>query len=119
MATAWPGTLPANPRRDLTWQPKPNVIGFGTEVGKGKLRRRSTYRSKLWSLPFIMTDAQLAIFQAFFETDLADGALPFEYVYPRTGDTWEFTFDKDSPYSVAYFTPLEHLVTLSLDGEVV
>lgn len=66
-----------------------------------------------------MTDAQLATFQAFFEDDLMDGALPFEWVYPRTGATWRFTFDKDAPYSVAYLTPLEHLVTLSLDGEVV
>ena len=119
MAATWPGTLPAYPRRDLTWSPKPNVIAFGTEVGKGKRRRRSTYRSKLWSLSFVMTDAQLATFQAFFETTLGDGALPFQWVYPRTGATWEFTFDADNPYTVAYFSPLEQLVTLSLDGEVI
>ena len=119
MAAAWPVSLPAYPRRDLTWSPKPNVISFGTEVGKGKRRRRSTYRSKLWSLSFIMTDAQLADFVAFFEDDLEDGALPFEWVYPRTGDTWEFTFASDTPYTVAFFTPTEQLVTLSLDGEVV
>lgn len=118
MAATWPVSLPANPRRDLTWSPKSNVISFGTEVGKGKLRRRSTYRSKLWSLSFIMTDAQLADFVTFFEDDLEDGALPFEWVYPRTGDTWEFTFDAGQPYTVAYLSPLEQLVTLSLDGVV-
>ena len=59
MASIWPITLPQNPRRDLNWTPKGNVIAFGTEVGKGKRRRRSTYDSELWSLPFIMTDAQL------------------------------------------------------------
>jgi len=118
MATPWPGTLPAYPRRDLGWSPKGNVIAFGTEVGKGKRRRRSTYDSELWSLSFIMTDAQLAIFKAFVRDDLKGGSLPFDFVYLRTGDTYRFSFDTDAPYSVAYFTPLEHLVTLSLDGEV-
>lgn len=118
MAATWPGTLPQNPRRDLGWSPKGNVIAFGTEVGKGKRRRRSTYDSELWSLPFIMTDAQLATFKAFFSTDLEGGSLPFDYVYPRTGDTYRFTFDTEAPYSVAYLSPLEHVVTLSLDGVV-
>lgn len=118
MAATWPITLPQNPRRDLGWSPKGNVIAFGTEVGKGKRRRRSTYDSELWSLPFIMTDAQLADFKAFFADDLESGTLPFDYVYPRTGDTYRFTLDADQPYTVTYLTPLEQLVTLSLDGVV-
>lgn len=118
MAATWPITLPQNPRRDLNWSPKGNVIAFGTEVGKGKRRRRSTYDSEVWSLPFIMTDAQLTEFKTFFSVDLEGGSLPFDYLYPRTGDTYRFSFDTESPYTVAYLSPLEHVVTLSLDGVV-
>jgi hypothetical protein len=77
--TAWPSDLPQCPVRGLQRQPKPNVVTFGTEVGPAKVRRRSTARTVTHATTFIMTTAQLATFEAFFETTLEDGALPFDW----------------------------------------
>jgi len=117
MAATWPATLPQHPRRNgFSRSPRPNIVAFGTEVGKGKRRRRSTARSQLWTLQFIMTADQVEDFEAFFNDDLEDGALEFEWVYPMTGATWRFTFDTDQPWSIAPLSGVESLVSLSLEG---
>lgn len=115
--TDWPATLPANPRRSgLTRQPRPNIVSFGTEVGPGKRRRRSTARTKLWGLQFFMTATQLATFESFFEDDLKDGALSFNWVDPADSTTWSLLFDADNPYSVTPVSGVEFLVSCNFEG---
>jgi hypothetical protein len=116
----WPDTLPQHPLRDgFSRAPQPNIISFGTEVGEGKRRRRSTARLQSWTLSFMMTAAEVAIFELFYQDDLGDGVLPFDWVYPMTGATWRFWFDVQQPYGISIATGIEYRVDLSLDGRIV
>lgn len=81
--------------------PNSNVISFGTEVGPGKTRRRSTARTKNMAASLMVDGTQLATFEAFFEDDLVDGSLPFDWVDPVGGAACTFRFDPASPYSVS------------------
>lgn len=96
----WPASLPCS-LRGKQRTPVPNVIAFGTEVGSGKVRRRSTARGKKQTFPFVLSRDQVAIFEAFFEDDLRDGALSFRWADPVTLVTHEWRFDVQQPYSLA------------------
>lgn len=100
---SWPVTLPQEFQRSgFQRAPKAsNVIAFGTEVGPGKTRRRSTARTKshTGTVPGL-TLAQVAIFESFFENDLADGALTFTWSDPVAGGTATWRFDTEGAYSL-------------------
>ena len=97
---SWPNTLPDAFLRDgFARTPQPNVISFGTEVGPGKVRRRTTARTKSHTFSMKMTLVQLNEFEAFFEDDLSDGAIPFDWTDPVAGDVASWRFDPGSPYS--------------------
>lgn len=99
----WPTDLPQYPLvSGFSIQPKQNVISFGTEVGPGKIRRRSTAR--IVSMPFSMylNADQLQTFIAFFNDDLEDGALPFTLSDPVTYGLASFRVAPgDPPYTAA------------------
>ncbi|MEQ1901853.1 MAG: hypothetical protein ABL866_14115 [Devosia sp.] len=102
MATIfWPASLPRCALRGKQRSPAPNVIAFGTEVGPGKVRRRSTARIRRMTLPFLLTRAEVPIFEAFFEDDLKDGALEFSMNDPVTGDGATWRFATDNPYALS------------------
>src|SRR5689334_807629 len=102
----WPGTLPTKPQRNsFRYGAVSNVISFGTDVGPGKVRRRSTARIKKATGAFWMTEAQLATFQSFFEVDLKDGALAFDWPDPITAVTASWRFDPGSAYEVSPVGP--------------
>lgn len=97
----WPETLPQVSLIDgLSYAPVQNVVAFATETGPGKLRRRSTARSKVVTMRFLLDETQRATFLAFFEDDLEDGALTFELDDPVTGELAKWRFDPASPYSL-------------------
>lgn len=99
---SWPLTVPESPLVDAFGRsPKPNVISFGTEVGPGKVRRRSTARTKVVTARFIFTTAELADFEAFFEDDLEDGALAFDWSDPVDDVTKSFRFEPGGAYTVS------------------
>lgn len=113
----WPLSLPQAPLlAGFQFSPQGNVASFGTEVGPGKARRRSTARVR--QLPFNthMSDAQLDDFIAFFEDDLADGALPFDLTDPVSGGTRSFRFSspQESPYTSSKIGPDLWLVATQL-----
>ncbi len=95
----WPAELPCA-LRGKAGAPQPNVISFGTEVGPGKVRRRSTARVKRMPIPFLLTRGQVALFEAFFEDDLEDGSLPFAMPDPITGASASWRFEPEGPYSL-------------------
>lgn len=100
MSIEWPASLPQCPLRGRQRAPQPNVISLGTEVGEGKVRRRSTARTKRITMTFVLTRAQVAIFEAFFEDDIADGALSFTMNDSADQTTRTWRFDPQSPYSL-------------------
>jgi hypothetical protein len=98
----WPATLPQLPQRNgFQRRPKPSVIAFGTEVGPGKRRRRSAARTIPISARFQIDVGLIPTFETFFHVTLADGALPFSWTDPVTGDAAAWLFDDSDPYDLA------------------
>jgi hypothetical protein len=95
MAT-WPVSLPQMPLYNgLSVQPEKNRVDFWTDVGPGKRRRRSTARSQIMPVKFNMTEAQRAVFKAFYEDDTADGSLPFTWTDPFEDESASFYFETE------------------------
>ncbi|GLI23493.1 hypothetical protein GGQ86_002969 [Xanthobacter flavus] len=90
MTAAWPSGLPAPMRNGWGEQSQPNTVPFTPEVGPPIRRRRSTVRTRISTMTFRMSGAQLQTFTSFFENDLKDGALRFTMAHPVTGasETW-------------------------------
>ena len=98
----WPLSLPADPLiAGYSVAPQKNVVAFGTEVGPGKVRRRSTARVKTISNDTYLQAGQLAVFLSFFEDELQDGALTFTWTNQLDGLTASFRFAPDSPYQLS------------------
>lgn len=110
----WPVTLPQCPQRAVQQSPQGNLISFGTEVGPGKVRRRSTARTKAMSMVMWMTGAQFATFKTFFENDLSDGAVTFDWKDPTDQSDATFRFEPGQPYSATRISGDRFAVTLSL-----
>jgi len=90
---AWPSDVPfICSLSDLDRSgPLGQVAEFTPDVGVPKVRRRTTapYR-RLAGATGVMDATQYAAFEAFWETDLADGVLDFTATHPATGATVTF-----------------------------
>ncbi len=85
MAT-WPVTLPQNVLVKGFSETLPDlVLRTPMESGPAKSRRRLSYNVRVIPCYIIVTQAQAAIFDTFYNTDLEGGALSFDWVSPRTG----------------------------------
>lgn len=81
----WPGTLPQLVlTRGFSETAPWAVLRTDMDTGPAKTRRRSTAAPRPLSAQIKVTKAQVAVFDAFLETDLAGGALAFDWVEPRT-----------------------------------
>ena len=84
MAT-WPTSLPTHPKlRGYAESAETNVIRTPNELGPAKLRSRYTTSVKLFSMSLVMTAAQFATFETFYESTISYGAESFDWVHPRT-----------------------------------
>jgi hypothetical protein len=94
----WPAALPQRPLRDGFQKSGPDntVIGFGTESGPGKTRRRSTARTKPMQLTFRLDVDLVDDFEAFYEDELLDGALSFTMPDPITEVSITVQFDPET-----------------------
>lgn len=98
MAT-WPVTLPTTPLQDGYSETLPNnIIRTQMDKGPAKVRKRMTSNVRPISCAFVLTTAQLAIFESFFITDCAYGAIHFDWAHPRTGSTLDFRFTDQPKY---------------------
>lgn len=96
----WPAGLPFFVSRDA-YRRSGAADGFiesSVSVGKPKRRRRTSVVQK----PFRgrinnITSAELAIFEAFFETDLVNGMLEFEATDPVTQSLRNYRFVAGRP----------------------
>jgi hypothetical protein len=91
MAT-WPGSLPQYPLRD-SWEETPGwgVIASPPDVGPVLTRRRFTATEQPRTAEFNLDATQKTAFKAFFETDLAGGAVPFDASWDGTVRSYRLT----------------------------
>lgn len=82
----WPTSLPGGPRWGWSQQPDDNVVRGPGDKG----RRRFTRAQRSYQVTSVLTGSQLADFLTFWTEGTLDGALPFEWVHPDTGDTTDF-----------------------------
>lgn len=83
---SWPATLPQLPlAADHAEAPPDIVLRTQMEVGPAKLRRRTTAGASPLTAGFILNETQVATLRTFYESTLSGGALPFDWLHPRTG----------------------------------
>ena len=83
--SSWPTTLPIPTAAGYTLKPVDQSIRTDMEGGAARARRRTTARNDKASAAWYLTDAQLAIFRAWFdnsETGAAGGAAWFSISLP-------------------------------------
>lgn len=100
MADAWPGTLPQAPDWSGYQETSPNVaIRTQMDAGPPKLRRRFTAGIRPFSMQFLLTQAQVATLDTFYQTTLTGGTEAFDWTHPRTGAAASFRFVSPPQYS--------------------
>lgn len=84
---AWPiAPFPQLPlQAGYSESPPDTVIRSPMDAGPAKLRRRTTAGVRRLACALRLTTAQVATFDSFYVTSLQGGALPFDWVNPRTG----------------------------------
>ena len=90
---SWPDLLPDSFLVEgLSIQPQSNVIRTQMDAGPKKARRRYTARTIIFSGKQRFDDAELAVFEQFYHTVLADGLLRFYFNDPVSNQLAEFRF---------------------------
>lgn len=97
----WPATLPP-PKADssASFGAPNNVIETGMETGAPKVRRRFTAVEIPFTCALKLSQAQVAVLEAFYYTTLKQ-VLPFDWTDFRTGVTCAYRFTKDG-YTATY-----------------
>lgn len=97
---AWPASLPQRPDvSGYSEKPQSQVTRSEMDAGPAKSRRRFTAGTTDLAWAAVITGAQIATLESFYDSDIAAGALPFDMPHPRTGDT--ITVRMKSPYSLS------------------
>lgn len=87
----WPASLP-DISLALTETRQDATIRSSMDAGPMKMRRRFSAASRYVTGSVIMDNTQRATFDTFFETTIAEGALPFDMDDPRDGTSLEWRF---------------------------
>lgn len=81
---AWPSSLPQRPLLEgAAEQGQGTVVRTDMDVGPAKLRRRYTAEVTRFDVSLILTTAQVATLETFYDTTL-QGVDPFDWTHPRT-----------------------------------
>ena len=75
---AWPTTLPAPLVDGYGIEPVDQTVATDMETGTKRVRRRSAVQIDNVSVSYNFSDAQMAIFRAWFYSELAGGAATFD-----------------------------------------
>jgi len=97
MAT-WP-TLPAPIINTFNETLPDNVIRTSMDKGPAKVRRRTTANVRPIQFSMVLTEAQVATLDTFYNTTTLSGAQEFDYTHPRTGATVSARFTQPPAYS--------------------
>lgn len=95
---SWPNTLPqfaleSGYQEDTQDQ----TIETQMEAGPAKIRRRFTKEIRTYEIQMMMTQAQAAAFDTFWQTDCLGGSISFDWVNPRTRAATTFRFRLPAP----------------------
>lgn len=89
----WPTGLPQKLNQSGFSNTLPdNVIRSDMDVGPNKVRRRDVSAPEPIRGSITVTESEYSLFVTFFNTTLASGSIPFDWVHPITGDSAEFLF---------------------------
>ena len=106
--TAWPAALPLQPLVDGFRETLPETtLRTDMDQGPAKIRQRFTRGTGKISARYLLTAAETALLDDFFNTALAGGSLSFDYTHPRTGEILSCRFRAAPAYaaiSAGYFT---------------
>lgn len=97
---AWPGTLPQCTQHNGYVETKDDgILRTSTDIGPQKRRKRTNAVVTNLSVSWVMTAAQLATLESFFQSTIQAGSLAFDFPHPRLGGTVSAVFA--GPYSIA------------------
>ena len=90
---AWPAALPQLSLLEGALEaPQDATIRSEMDVGPAKRRRRYTWSPRRFSVPLILTVAQVATLETFYVTTLGGGVDAFDWLHPRTAAAVSFAF---------------------------
>jgi hypothetical protein len=112
---AWPNTIPQTLNMDGYGEAARDTnIRSAMDAGPAKVRRRASCAVRPVTGKMVMTAAELDDFREFYEEDILDGSLRFDWVDPLDGTTAvEMRFT--APYTIAAFGPDAFEVGMSLE----
>lgn len=94
----WPTSLPSLPIADSYAETTTSGKVFSRmSVGPGKIRRRSTAITRMFSLVYLLDATQKAAFETFYHTTLAEGSMSFGWTRPDTGAAVTARFGQAEP----------------------
>lgn len=89
----WPAGLPQKINQSGFGETLPdNVIRQDMEVGPSKIRRRDVSAPVLIVGNITVDETEYGLLTTFYNTTVAGGALPFDWVHPITGASVEMLF---------------------------
>lgn len=99
MANAsWPASLPSYVlEQGYSEQIADQFIETQMEAGSPKRRRRYTRNNRVFTVSMAMDETTSQTFENFYDTTLAGGSLPFDWVHPRRRTTMTFQFRHPVP----------------------
>ena len=116
-AFTWPGTLPQKMQSDGYSESKSDGrLKSEMDAGPPFFRPRFTTTITSFSGNMIMTTAQVATLETFYDTTLTVGVSLFDFPHPRTGATIEVRFS--GPYTVGNIGGEEYQVNMQLERKV-
>lgn len=110
---SWPVSLPSLELDGYAETAPDVVLRSQMDAGPAKVRRRFTAGVRPIAGQVTLTAAQTATLDAFYVTDLAGGATPFDWTHPRTGAACVMRFTEPPGY-----TPVEQFYRATLRLEI-
>ena len=96
----WPSSLPVAPLIEGFVENTPEtVIRTEMDQGPAKVRPRTSAGVRKFTMRFLMTRVQTAVFDGFYTKDLNGGALSFSFIRPRTGENLSMRLTKPPEYA--------------------
>lgn len=97
----WPSTLPQLPLADgYSESPQSQVLRSSMDAGPPKTRRRFTAATRSIPMSVTLSNAQVVIFETWFDADIQGGSLPFDMAQPRTGAVVSMLIAGEPPYQL-------------------
>ena len=116
----WPASLDQTVLANLTRQRQSAKLRSSVDVGPAKQRKRYTAAVKQFQASMLMTGTQLATFDAFYENDIGQGALSFDWINPVTDVTASLRFHDEPQVTLRRpdSDPNERLYMVTLPLEI-